>query len=52
MREYRSREPPLYRISSNLKRTLTHRNIKNVGFTDPHATHVNYHTLGRLDGAS
>jgi hypothetical protein len=52
MREYPSRAPPLYRISPNLKRTVTYRNIKNVGFTNTHATHVNYHMSGRLAVAS
>jgi hypothetical protein len=52
MRENRSRAPPLYRISPNLKCTVTYRDIKNVGFTISHATYVNDHMSGRLAMAS
>jgi hypothetical protein len=52
MREYRSSAPPLYRISPNLKQTVTYRNIKNIKFTNLHATYIKYHTLGRIAVAS
>jgi hypothetical protein len=48
MWEYLSRVPIPYTISPNLKWPVTHRNIKNVGFTNSQATHVNYSTLDRL----
>jgi hypothetical protein len=35
-------------ISTNLKRTVTYMNTKNVGFTNSHATHLNYPTSDRL----